>query len=111
VEDNADNRRAAAMRLRLAGHDVTVASDGQKALDEWERGPDFDAILMDMHMPVLDGYEATRQLRLRGYRGKIVALTAFATDEDRSECLGYGCDEHIAKPVDWTRLLAILGGP
>jgi CheY-like chemotaxis protein len=61
-----------------------------------------------MQMPVLDGYEATRQLRDAGYRHPIIALTAYATADHREECLRFGCDDHISKPVDWAHLVEVL---
>jgi PAS domain S-box-containing protein len=113
VEDNADNRRAIRLRLEQVGLKVSTAQNGQEALEVVlnnagaERGA-FDVILMDMQMPVLDGYETTRLLRMQGYEGPIVALTAFALDEDREECLRIGCDDHISKPIDWIQLLRLI---
>ena len=112
AEDNSDNRRAIRTRLEQLGLDVSTAQNGQEALDvalgSIAHGRAFDLILMDMQMPVLDGYEATRQLRVRGYEGPIVALTAFALDEDREECLRFGCDDHISKPIDWSHLSGLI---
>ena len=112
AEDHADNRRAISMRLAMVGLDVTAVGDGLQATTaalaaRTENRP-FDVILMDMHMPVTDGFEATAQLRAAGYRGAIIALTADARTEDRSECLRCGCDEHLAKPVDWEQLLGLI---
>ena len=59
-------------------------------------------------MPVLDGYEAVRQLRARGFTEPILAVTAYAMSEDREECLGLGCDDFISKPIEWDRFLAKL---
>jgi CheY-like chemotaxis protein len=59
-------------------------------------------------MPTLDGYEATRQLRGEGYHWPIIALTAYAIPENREECLRFGCDDHVSKPVDWDHLMAVL---
>lgn len=112
AEDHADNRRAISLRLGLAGLDVTPVGDGQQAiaaaLAATAEDRPFDVILMDMHMPVTDGFEATAQLRAAGYRGAIIALTADARSEDRSECLRCGCDEHLAKPVNWDQLLSLI---
>ena len=91
---------------------MTAVGDGQQAtaaaLAASAENRPFDVILMDMHMPVTDGFEATAQLRAAGYRGTIIALTADARSEDRSECLRCGCDEHLAKPVNWDQLLSLI---
>jgi PAS domain S-box-containing protein len=112
AEDHADNRRAVSLRLGMIGLDVTAVGDGseaaRRALEAQAEGQPFDVILMDMHMPVTDGFEATVQLRAAGYRGAIIALTADARSEDRSECLQRGCNDHLAKPIDWDRLLSLI---
>jgi PAS domain S-box-containing protein len=112
AEDHADNRRALSRRLEIAGLKVTAVADGQQAttaaLAAAAENRPFDVILMDMNMPVTDGFEATAQLRAAGYRGAIIALTADARSEDRAECLKSGCDEHLPKPVDWQRLLSLI---
>ena len=67
----------------------------------------FDLILMDMEMPIIDGYEATRQIRNGGFSGPILALSAHSADDYRQECLKIGCNDWIPKPIDW-RLLTLL---
>jgi CheY-like chemotaxis protein len=112
AEDGPDNRRLIGHILRKTGAKVTVADDGQAAFDlamqATQSGEPFDIILMDMQMPVMDGYEATSRLRAAGYKGTIVALTAHALLEDRQKCLDIGCDDYTTKPIDRAALLEIL---
>ena len=112
AEDGPDNQRLIALVLRKAGAEVVVAENGNEAFTlalaaERENGP-FDMVLMDMQMPVMDGYETTRLLRKAGFSKPIIALTAHAMMEDRRKCLDIGCDDYISKPVDLEKLLDIL---
>ncbi len=109
VEDGPDNQRLISAMLRKAGAEVTLAPDGQEGCAavvaaNQHRRP-FDLIVMDMQMPVLDGYEATRRLRQSGVKTPILALTAHAMSDDRARCLEAGCDEFATKPIDRRRLL------
>jgi signal transduction histidine kinase/CheY-like chemotaxis protein len=97
AEDNAVNQRVAVSILRKAGCDVEVAANGNACLDLALEGT-FDIILMDCHMPEMDGYEATRSLRERGFRGPIIAVTAAATPEERNRCMESGMDDYLSKP-------------
>lgn len=110
AEDHPDNRELITRMLKIAGFQVRSVDNGQRAVavfQSWQ--PRF--IWMDMRMPVLDGYQATRKIRaLPGGDGvKIVALTASAFHEDRNAILQAGCDDLLAKPVEEDRLFALMG--
>jgi PAS domain S-box-containing protein len=109
AEDRIENQRLISLLLRKAGAQVTAVENGQLAVDvalaASEAGEPFDVILMDMQMPVMDGYEATRLLRTRGHSAPIVALTAHAMVEDCQKCLAAGCDDYLPKPFQRRTLL------
>ena len=113
VEDNLINQAVAlGMLNKLSGYRVTVANNGLEALDAYAHHP-FDLILMDCHMPEMDGYEATRQIRAkertsRGRHVPIIALTADAMAQDRDDCINAGMDDHMSKPFTKRQLLDTL---
>ena len=98
AEDTLDNQRLISMYIHKLGADVTIVENGQLALDAALNG-NFDLILMDMQMPVMDGIEAVQALRKKGYSGPIVALTANVMKEDRANCAAAGCDDFASKPI------------
>ncbi len=111
TEDNAVNQAVATRLLEKLGHQVTVANNGREAVEAWSRG-DFDVILMDVQMPVMDGIDATKAIRaaesLRGTRVPIIALTAHALNSDRDLCLAAGMDRYLSKPIRFDALAAAL---
>jgi two-component system, sensor histidine kinase and response regulator len=111
AEDNPVNQKVARAILEREGHNLTVACDGVEAVSAMENGP-FDLILMDIQMPLLDGYSATAAIRARGDaaggRTPIVALTAHARPEDREKCLAAGMDGYVTKPILRPELLAAV---
>ena len=114
VEDNVLYQEIAAELLREAGFAVEVAPDGSVAVEKMREAKDgqYDLILMDVQMPLLNGYEATRQIRAmdRNYCKQIpiLAMTANAFDEDRQEAIAAGMNSHLAKPIDLKVLLKTL---
>lgn len=107
VEDNPVNQLVVRRLLERMGHEVTLASNGQEALAQVDARR-FDVILMDCHMPVMDGFEATSQLRTRGVTTPIFALTAAVTTDDHLHCLVVGMNGVLAKPLRPERLAEIL---
>jgi signal transduction histidine kinase/CheY-like chemotaxis protein len=109
AEDGLDNQRLIAHMVRKGGYEIEIVPNGQEAVNRYVGNKDrFDLILMDMQMPILDGYDATRALREMGCRLPIVALTAHALQGSRAECLDAGCDEYLTKPIDRERFYSTL---
>jgi CheY-like chemotaxis protein/HPt (histidine-containing phosphotransfer) domain-containing protein len=112
AEDDPNNQTLVATQLRRLSYTVTIAGNGRAAVDlaiaAECAGEPFDIILMDMQMPEMDGYTATRELRKRKYQGSIVALTAHAVEGDREKCIDAGCDEYLTKPINRPKLLAAI---
>ena len=106
VEDNEENRDGLSRHLRRKGFEVLVAADGRQGIDV-ARAEAPDLILIDMSLPVLDGWEATRQLKAGAATGRIpvIALTAHAMAGDRERALEAGCDDYDTKPIEFPRLL------
>ncbi len=107
VEDNEMNRDMLARRLERKGYEVGCAGDGREGLEMAVAGG-FDLILMDLSLPVLDGWEATRRLKAAPETRSIpiIALTAHAMGGDRDRALEAGCDDYDTKPIELSRLLA-----
>ncbi len=107
VEDNELNRDMLSRRLVRNGYDVLIAEDGAKGLSAATDGKP-DLILMDMSLPVIDGWEATRRLKAEPQTQSIpvIALTAHAMSSDREKAVAAGCDDYDTKPVELERLLA-----
>ncbi len=98
AEDMPDNQRLISIFLRRVGVEVKLVDTGLAAVNAG-LGSEYDLILMDMQMPVMDGLTATTRLRNLGYQGPIIALTANASKQDRDECLAAGCNDFITKPI------------
>src|SRR5689334_13421267 len=107
VEDDALNREMVTRRLGLEGYQIISAADGAAAVALAEAElPDL--ILMDMGLPILNGWQATQRIKATPHTQHIpiIALTAYALSEDRDKCIAAGCDDYQLKPIDFARLLA-----
>jgi CheY-like chemotaxis protein len=106
IEDNEMNRDMLSRRLLRKGYDVTIAADGDEGI-QMTRAEAPDLILMDLSLPVLDGWEATRRIKADSSlrRIPVIALTAHAMVGDREKALAAGCDDYHTKPIDLARLL------
>jgi CheY-like chemotaxis protein len=111
AEDNAVNRRVATKLVEREGHVVVAVEDGAAAVRQLE-SERFDLVLMDIEMPVLDGFEATAQIRYReeitGERVPIIALTAHAVSGFRDQCLARGMDGYLSKPIQLEQMIALI---
>lgn len=112
VEDNLLNQRIVTFSLQKYNHKVVIANNGLEAIDRFKEG-DYDAVLMDIMMPYMDGLEATVKIReleneMERERTPIIALTANTMDNDRDKCISYGMDEFMAKPFDIEKLKQIF---
>lgn len=108
VDDGKTNRDLISLVLENAHASVTCAENGEEALQKYGGG-EFDLILMDMQMPLMDGYTATRTLRSRGCSLPVIALTANAMRGDRDKCLAAGCSDFLTKPINIDSLLQTIG--
>ncbi len=110
AEDNPVNQKLAVKLLEKAGYRVVVAQNGRQAVDAFRADPDaYDIIFMDIQMPELNGYDATRELRAQGFtRVPIVAMTANALKGDREKCLAAGMDDYISKPIKREKVFDVL---
>lgn len=112
VEDNPDHQPLLQLLLGKAGAEVTLAEHGEMALElaraARDEGRPFDAVVMDMQMPVVDGYSATRQLRTAGFTIPILALTARVFGTERNRCLEAGCDDFLTKPFEREQLIDLI---
>ena len=106
VEDQEMNRDMLSRRLKKRGYEVSIAVDGAEGVDK-ARSESPDLILMDMSLPVMDGWEATRRIKKEAATSHIpiIALTAHAMDADRDRALEAGCDDYDTKPIELRRLL------
>jgi len=104
VEDNEMNRDMLSRRLERKGHTVVCAGDGEQAV-RMAHSEALDLVLMDMSLPVLDGWEATRRIKIVSPALPIIALTAHAMDGDERKARDAGCDDYDTKPIELERLL------
>ena len=107
AEDAKANQALIQVLLQKMGFEVTIVEDGQQAIEQ-VRKEAFDIIFMDMQMPVVNGYDATQQIKAMGIRTPVIAVTAHAMKGDKQKCFDAGCDDYIAKPIDRKKMEQII---
>ena len=112
AEDSEDAQELVRWFLGRCSAEIVTVENGKEAIEavtnaEREHKA-FDVVLMDMQMPVMNGFQATRILRQRGYKKPIIALTAHSLEGDREKCLESGCSDYLSKPIDWGALIEKL---
>ena len=107
VDDAIDNQLLVKKILQRHGAEVETAANGAEGYEKAITGK-FDIVLMDIQMPVLDGYRATEKLRENGFTRPIIAITAFASPQDREKCLQAGCDDYMPKPINSAELVQMI---
>jgi signal transduction histidine kinase/ActR/RegA family two-component response regulator/HPt (histidine-containing phosphotransfer) domain-containing protein len=107
AEDDRVNQKVMVATLKKTGLEITIANDGKEAVDK-ATAEQYDLILMDMQMPNMNGYQATKELRQKGFKTPIVALTASAMKGDDKKCFKAGCDDYLTKPIDRSKLFCVL---
>lgn len=109
AEDNPDGRAILDRFFKRKGYSVTFVTDGKACVAE-ALSQDFDIVLLDMNMPILNGWQAAEQIRAqRSYEDlPIIAFTAFAMQGDREKCLDAGCTDYLTKPIDFAQLTSML---
>ena len=109
AEDDFANAEYVKLVMRHQNISVIHAKNGSEAVDLFKNTPLVDIILMDIKMPIMDGYEATREIRKLNLNIPVIALTAFALDGDREKALNAGCTDYLTKPVSKDILLSVIG--
>jgi CheY-like chemotaxis protein len=107
IDDSEDNRFLIERVLSKQGMTVSLANNGVEGTEKALQS-DFDIIVMDIQMPVMDGYTATQKIRANGFRNPIIALTAHAMKGDRMKCLEAGCDSYLTKPIRVNTLIQTI---
>jgi CheY-like chemotaxis protein len=115
VEDNPVNQKLASFILTKAGYQVEIAQNGQEAVQRFEEEPDaFDLVFMDIQMPIMDGFTATREIRHlekkldNGSHVPIIAMTADAMKGDREKCIAAGMDDYMSKPIKRDKVFSFV---
>ncbi len=109
AEDDFANAEYVKLVVRHQNINIIHARNGAEAVDMFKNNPLVDIVLMDIKMPIMDGYEATREIRRLNVDIPVIALTAFALDGDREKALNAGCTDYLTKPVSKDILLSVIG--